>query len=614
MAKYELGDLRRSSVIMNAAPGAVVDFRADGAPISAVIAGQDAWDRFFPPVGLANPQVIYEERLQKKLKVEGFRLPPVRPSDEIKTSKEKGWNPRALAAVRFPNWLQCPQCNKIAPAEKWGEEPGRAWKKCSLCSVEAGGPVYVVPVRFVMACANGHLDEFPWHYWVEHKISNCSGDNGFLKLKSEGPGLAGLVLSCPKCHSSKSLEGIFSKTTWERIKLKCRGKRPWLGDLDPKKCELVPRVMQRGASNMYFPVMETALSIPPWSNRLPEEIGQFWGAIVNVEDTGGRIKLIEQLEVAGLKDVMKSLGLTRECLAQQVEDYKQLLSSANTDNLRIDEYRQFSCGATSPQDETQNFEMRREEVPRNMTKYFDQIVRLVRLREVRALKGFTRIFPAGEGGLNIAPIASDKKQWLPAIEVKGEGIYISFHSDTLSAWEKSAMAVKRAQEVQSMYMRQWKEMHDDEESDQIITPRFLLIHTFAHVLMKQLTMECGYSSAALRERLYVDQDNMAGVLIYTSTSDADGTLGGLQRQGKSEKIGNIVESAIKSIAWCSSDPLCIEGLMCGVDSLSLAACHSCVLAPETSCEEFNRFLDRALLVGLPVDPDLGFFSDIMRAG
>lgn len=612
MAKYELGDLRRSMVIMNAAPGAVVDFRADGAPISAVIAGQDAWDRFFPPVGLANPQVVYEERLQKKLKVEGFRLPPVRPSDEVKRSKEKGWNPRALTAVRFPNWLQCPQCNRIAPADKWGDEPGRPWKKCSPCSVEAGETIFVVPVRFVMACANGHLDEFPWHSWVGHRKNDCYGENGFLKLTSEGPGLAGLVLSCPKCKASKTLEGIFSSTTWEQKKLKCKGKRPWLGDQDPTPCELVPRVMQRGASNMYFPVMETALSIPPWSNRLPEEVGQFWGALENVEDMNGRIKLIGQLEGAGLKDVMDALGLTRESLAQQVEEYKRLVASSNTENLRVDEHRQFSCGSSNPGDESQNFEMRHENVPATMTKYFDRIVRLVRLREVRALKGFTRIFPAGEEGQDIAPIYSEKKQWLPAVEVKGEGIYISFSPQALQKWEKEATAIKRAKEIQSMYVRQWKEMHDDEVPDRVITPRFLLIHTFAHVLMKQLTMECGYSSAALRERLYVDQEDMAGVLIYTSTSDADGTLGGLQRQGKSNKISNIVESAIQSIEWCSSDPLCIEGLMCGVDSLSLSACHSCVLAPETSCEEFNRFLDRALLIGLPDEPGLGFFSNMMR--
>lgn len=612
MAKNELGDLRRSMVIMNAAPGAVVDFRADGAPISAVIAGQDAWDRFFPPVGLANPQVVYEERLQKKLKVEGFRLPPVRPSDEVKRSKEKGWNPRALAAVRFPDWLQCPQCNRIAPADRWGDEPGRPWRKCSHCSVEAGETIFVVPVRFVMACANGHLDEFPWHNWVGHRDDDCYGENGFLKLKSEGPGLAGLVLSCPKCKASKTLEGIFSSTTWEHKKLKCKGKRPWLGDLDPAPCELVPRVMQRGASNMYFPVMETALSIPPWSNRLPEEVGQFWGALENVEDMNGRIKLIEQLEVAGLKDVMDALELTRESLAQQVEEYKRLVASSNTENLRVDEHRQFSCESSNPGDESQNFEMRHESVPATMTKYFDRIVRLVRLREVRALKGFTRIFPAGEKGQNIAPIYSEKKQWLPAVEVKGEGIFISFNHQILQKWEKGATAIIRANDIQSMYVRQWKEMHDDGSPDRTITPRFLLIHTFAHVLMKQLTMECGYSSAALRERLYVDQEDMAGVLIYTSTSDADGTLGGLQRQGKSNNIANIVKSSIQSIEWCSSDPLCIEGLMCGVDSLSLSACHSCVLAPETSCEEFNRFLDRALLVGLPDEPALGFFSNLIR--
>ena len=140
-----------------------------------------------------------------------------------------------------------------------------------------------------------------------------------------------------------------------------------------------------------------------------------------------------------------------------------------------------------------------------------------------------------------------------------------------------------------------------------------MIHTLAHALMGQLTLDCGYSSTALRERLYVRSGDraMAGLLIFTATTDDDGTLGGLQRQGDPERIGRTVEAAVRSQAWCSSDPLCIEDMMAPGDGLTLAACHACVLAPETSCEEFNRFLDRALLVGTPSQPGLGFFTDLL---
>jgi hypothetical protein len=126
--------------------------------------------------------------------------------------------------------------------------------------------------------------------------------------------------------------------------------------------------------------------------------------------------------------------------------------------------------------------------------------------------------------------------------------------------------------------------------------------------MRQLALTCGYSTASLRERLYTGAET-CGLLIYTATTDADGTLGGLQRQGEERRIGQLLRDAVASQRWCSSDPLCISGAMMFSNETNGAACHACVLAPETSCEEFNRFLDRAFLVGLPSDPAVGFFRE-----
>jgi hypothetical protein len=608
MPNNDLGEIRRSTTIITAAPGAVVDFRAEGAPISAVITGLDDWDINFPPPGMAHEQVVYEERLQKKLGVTGFRLPPV-----LTPNWHKGPNtpPPALMAVRFPNWLQCPQCNRLAPAVKWGSEPGRPWRKCPYCFI--GYTVHVMPVRFVMACANGHLEEFPWAKWVEHRANGCDGEHGFLKLVAEGPGLAGLVLSCPKCGASKTLDGIFSSKTWTN-RITCSGRRPWLGDIDPKKCDLIPRVLQRGASNMHYSCVETALSIPPWSDSLPERIGTFWATLTAIKELDERIRMIKLLgSSAGMDDVLHFLGLTAEMLARKIEERQKYLETSDCNNLRIKEYQQFTDGDSGAHTDDQHFEMRNEDVPAALTDYFDYIVRLVRLREVRALKGFTRIFPPGADSTNIAPISKRKKQWLPAVEVKGEGIFVALNLEQLHAWEMQDFVRLRAESVQKEYVRKCVEQNKDEpvhKIDRVITPRFLLVHTFAHALMRQLSLECGYSSTALRERLYVDGNDMAGVVIYTATSDADGTLGGLQRQGTSLKMAGTVPKAIRAIEWCSSDPLCIEGLMCGTESFCLAACHACVLAPETSCEEFNHFLDRGMLTGWPEYPQGGYFSSL----
>lgn len=607
MAQNELGELRRSASVATSGPGAIIDFRAGEATISAVAAGLEEWDRNFPPAGLLHPQAIREERLQKKLKVKGFRLPPVR--DPAKESDAE----RALVAVRFPSWLQCPKCDRVGPEDQWNYEPGRAGRSCAECTNKTPGRknVFVIPVRFVMACESGHLDEFPWHMWVGHN-EGCKNRFGFLTLKSEQAGLAGLILACPGCKARRSMDGIFSKSTWARFQ-NCRGHRPWLAT-PHETCSHKPRAVQRGASNLYFPVIESALSIPPWSDRLQEALGVHWDSIVNAmpEDRMAYIRILARGDLA---PVLSELQITPEQLAEQVERRLTSQDDINTENLRIEEYRQFT-GGVQVQGLDREFEIRPQELPAGVRPWFSRLVKVTRLREVRAMTGFTRIQPPGDTqGPGIAALsATGTLDWLPAIEVRGEGIFLEFSEEALAAWENRAGPVARAAEVDRRWQEEWSDRHGAGSApSRKITARFLLIHTFAHALMRQLTLECGYSSTALRERLYVEggKNPMSGVLIYTATTDDDGTLGGLQREGDPVRIERSIRSAIHAQAWCSSDPLCIEDMMASEDGLSLAACHSCVLAPETSCEEFNRFLDRAMLVGTPSDAATGYFQQLL---
>ena len=221
MTNNHLGKLRRSAVIMTSGPGAVVDFRVDGAPVSAVSASLEEWDTSFPPAGLANPQRIVEPRLQKKLSVAGFRLPPV--VDEVWRDGSGNPDRGTLVAARFPEWLQCPQCDRLAHTSRWARDPGRAYRYCARCTQLAPGQrkIYVVPVRFVMACERGHLDDFPWHLWVGHEADCDKKERADLYLRSEQAGLGGIVLSCSECGAYRSMEGIFNSSTWEG--LGCRG-------------------------------------------------------------------------------------------------------------------------------------------------------------------------------------------------------------------------------------------------------------------------------------------------------------------------------------------------------------------------------------------------------
>lgn len=605
MPRNELGSLRRSAAASLFGPGAVVDFRAGDAPVSAVAAGLEEWDRNFPPAGMRNEQTVLEARLQKKLGVRGFRLPPVSADDFARSDS------KSLVAVRFPNWLQCPQCSRLAESRYWAEETGRPGAYCPQCSRHMPGQrkVYVVPIRFVMACEGGHLDEFPWHSWVRH-AEGCQ-KRDFLSLVSERAGLAGLILSCPGCKARRSMDRVFSEETWEAFP-NCRGRRPWLAGAD-ETCGHKMRAMQRGASNLYFPVVVSALSIPPWSDQLQQALGVQWDQFVNVEpeDRGPLVRIL--VKSNELKPVLDELGLTPDAFLHQLNRRLDSHDQIDTEDLRGEEHRQFT-NDIADHGPDREFEMRPEKVPPFITPWFSHLVRVVRLREVSALTGFTRIHPPGDPkSPNVAPISAGRLDWLPAIEVRGEGIFLELNCALLTEWESRPAVIERIRALDERYRVDWSQRFGDTEPAAAVTPRHLLVHTLAHALMRQLTLDCGYSSTALRERLYVGEGDppMAGLLIYTATTDDDGTLGGLQREGSPERLGRTVAAAIRAQAWCSSDPLCIEDMLVGAAGMSLAACHACVLSPETSCEEFNQFLDRALLVGTPADPSLGFFRGLL---
>jgi hypothetical protein len=605
MVKNDLGVLRRSATAATFGPGSIIDFRADDAPISAVAAGIEEWDRNFPPAGMLHPQAVREERLQKKLGVKGFRLPPVQdPAVDSDT--------RRLVAVRFPEWLQCPRCDRIGPEALWDDLPGKAGRYCAGCTSAAPGQrrVAVIPVRFVMACEAGHLDEFPWHFWVSH-IEACKNKKGFLKLTSEQPGLAGLILSCPTCKQRRSMDRVFSKETWKNFS-NCRGRRPWLAG-PSQVCDHKPSTVQRGASNLYFPVIVSALSIPPWSDRLQEALGVHWDPILNThpEDRATYIRILARGDLA---PVLAELSLSPDDLAREIERRMGQHEAIEVRDLRVEEYRQFTGGVHATALD-QEFEIRPQTVPSRLLPLIARLVRVVRLREVRAMTGFTRVQPPGDPEApSVARLSTVPLDWLPAIEVRGEGIFLELDPQAVRKWEGDDVIAARSAQIQRRWLEDWRARHGAEAPDPPpITPRRLLIHTFAHALMRQLTLDCGYSSTALRERLYVHDGDpaMAGLLIYTATTDDDGTMGGLQRQGEPQRIERTILASIQAQAWCSSDPLCIEDMLVADDGLSLAACHSCSLAPETACEEYNRFLDRATLVGTPNNPLLGFFRKLL---
>ena len=609
MVNNLVGEVRRSAVVMAYAPGAIVDMRAGKGPVSGVNAGLEEWDSSAPLSGNLKYQKIIERRLCQKLGKKYFRLPPVLDKDAKRADGTP--DPAALVLRRFPKWLQCPECELIRPASKWSRDPGKAYRYCASCSTKrpGGEKVYAIPVRFAAACTSGHLDEFPWNWWLPHKPDCPNRDK--LKLSSVGPGLGGLIIECPKCTAKRSLDGAFGERALSG--LICQGSRPWLRSSDPS-CECngnqgTYRAVQRGAANLYYPVMESALDIPPWTRTLERILGDYWDTLLDIVDHEGRVNYIKSSQ--HLSRVIARENVSAEELAQKFDEMSRGSENLNTENLRIDEYQVFT-GAVDETDE--EFEVHKESVPETFRPFISKVMRLARLREVRVVRGFTRInAPFDPDGGQVAPISNGTLEWLPAIEVRGEGVFIQLNLETLAAWEVQPEVLDRVASANQSWRLEWQRRNPSEPIAFEATPRLLMIHALAHAMIRQLTLECGYSSASLRERLYISEgvNGMAGVLIYTATSDSDGTLGGLQRRAGDDLLGPTLIGALRSSQWCSSDPLCISGETGAPDAHSIASCHACMLVPETSCELHNRFLDRALLTGSDSFNSLGFFAKLL---
>lgn len=612
----DLGQVRRSQVLSTNGPGAIVDFRGpSGAPVSAVAAGIDEWDRWSQRKGLLNEQVVHEPRLEKKLGVGGFRLPPVGSEMIGRDSQGKPkYRARVLPAVRFPNWHVCPRCELLRETREWSEDPGKPGLYCRTCTGTArrAPKVWVVPVRLVVTCTRGHLSEFPWRRWVGHR-EWCDGRKHPLRLESRGAGLRGLHVLCTGCGGSSSLDGAMSPKAVERLGMSCSGSRPWLA-AENETCDEKVAVLQRGASNVWFPMVESSLDIPPWGDNFQEDLGDHWHKIITIEndeDVDTYVRLV-------LWPDWHDQSGTWEELASRVRERMRLLDAAQTDDLRVDEYVHLTSSGDASGEENPEFETKGEDVPSEMAPFVSHLVRVERLREVRAMTGFTRVSPpSGEDGTAVpaAITLHPKPTWYPAVEVRGEGVFVGLDEASVSEWEAQPDVRDRAEAARAAALDRLKSFAGDDARLAIdVTPRFLLVHTLAHALVERLSLECGYSTASIRERLYVTSGagRMCGALLYTSAPDADGTLGGLSREGRADRFMATFMEAIRGLEWCSSDPLCSSGTLSLSDGSNLAACHSCVFVPETTCEHFNAFLDRAMLVGTPSNPEIGFFRDFLE--
>jgi hypothetical protein len=586
-----VGAVRRSQLVATYGIGAIIDLEKG----SFMPMGLEDWEYSTRLPSLT----IGEPRLEAMLGVTQFRLGPV--ARAVPNSRSVSARTTA-PVVRFPEWHECPKCHRLgaqgAPFEL--DEDGSRLR----CLAHGGAKVFTTPVRFVVACRRGHLEDFPWEWWAHRgrEAGICPNPSLYLRSRGQSASLADLYLVCTSCmtgerQTSQSLGSAFSTEAMRGYS--CSGFRPWLRDRDVTCSENI-RVLQRGASNVHFPVVCSALSIPVPEATIPDVlsgVARQYGISV------------EPLLVAWR--TLRSLETGRSRLTERI--------------ARAEEYAALSEDRNDPVVAGVVPQFRNEvlEAPAALAEWFDLVGAVSRLREVRALAGFSRIEPHPVSAEDVAeairqgavsPLSKTPKNWLPAAEIRGEGIFLRFSGEAIDRWvvaNPDVLARTAELDAQSEaianrrgYVRDYR-----------ITPRLLLIHSFAHALIRQISIECGYSASALRERLYVAEPAdgapaMNGVLIYTGSPDSEGSLGGLVRLAAPELLEPVLMRTLAGADWCGSDPVCLESEPANAgERVSGAACHCCLLLPETACEKFNRELDRTMLVGDSAGRFGGFFGD-----
>ena len=614
-------DVRSEQLIGQYGVGAMVDFQEQTLMVSA----HEYWN--------ANIKQVHDERLQRALHVSYFGMPV-----ESRDAQD------GISYVRFPKWYFCPRCRRFMPIESWVEEHKKYSKKAdrdpimayNLKCYKCQQPLVVT--RVVTICENGHIDDFPWVAWAHKK--NRSGErpicpNPQLLFKtgnSSSEGLEGLQVECTTCHSSANMADAFSPDIFENLfrekgftEFKCTGIHPWDGT--KCNCGAFPKAKQRGASAIYFPSRVSSLIIPLNTSENKERVEDSTTFKTAVEPTmDGCEDEEEKLETFTLKKARWCNRISTET-GLDVDTIEKIIRSIyisnddsseydiNSVQYKLDEYTALSAPVTMS---NQLPDFYREEM--NIDEYgipgVDKIVLIKKLREVQALIGFSRLKPVEtvteDNKDRFVSIKSEKVNWYPGTETHGEGIFIRFDNEAIDKWASQDEVIKRITILRENDEKSSNSFGNVAELD----AKFVLLHTLAHVLIKQLSFECGYSVSSLKERIYsssAEDTTMAGILIYTASGDSEGTLGGLVRQGKSDSLTRILKAAIEEARICSNDPVCIMSNGQGRDALNLAACYACALLPETSCESFNMYLDRAMLVGTLDNPDFGFFSDFSSA-
>jgi hypothetical protein len=605
-----VGGIRPSQIMYTYGVGATVDLPN----FTVIVAGLDDWDE-------THQSTILEERLLRAIRQDkhvGTQVTQLRgaPWEPETRNVFDSWAYTGIPVIPFPRWMRCSRCNllstvdsKLFDLEMPPSKPHQA-RYVHKCT-GASKPPAALPARFVVACPDGHLDEFPWDEFC-HKGSKCPG-NALLEIYDMGEGTrsTNVGVRCKTCAAENYLSAAFGPGS-EKVLPKCRGRMPHLRETKGS-CSNQTVALLLGASNSWFAVTRSALSIPAAADPL----GQF------VAEHIAKLRLItsEELVVPMLTmaDELKPLRAYPPSLVwQEIEARRDGDGGSEADlDLLSPEWYVLTNPDSAPAGP--DFQLRAVDAPTGFTGAIAPTVLAERLREVVALTGFTRLDGPDSGvagdhaPARTVPLSRKRPAWLPAAETRGEGLFLRLPEDAVAAWEAKVAGSERTEAIRESHKR-WRTRRGLDPAGGWPGERYVLLHSLSHALINEFSLECGYAAASIRERIYSREpsalgDAMAGILLYTAAPDSEGTLGGLVSLGQPEVLGRLLTQALGRAALCSTDPACADHLPTENDmTLHGASCHACLFVPETSCELGNRFLDRAVLTSTLSDAGIEYFG------
>ncbi len=612
----EIGQIRPSQLVFTFGVASLIDLPN----MSGLVMGLDDWNTQY-----CRP--IEEDRLlaaiQRRMGAQVVQLfvPPIK-LDETKS--DPGAPAIGVPVAPFPRWMRCPLCDTLATIDSgvfrlkqdpW--RPDRTEYVHEGCTKARGNiSPSALSVRFLLACREGHLTDFPWLDFVHKGNVPCKPAQLTLREYGISGDASDIIVKCLGCNIERRMSDAFDQDTH----FTCPGHHPHLRRIETDPCAEQARAILLGASNSWFSVSLSALSIPQATDRLAKLVEEQWGELKSVESADELQFYRKKLQkFPGLIPLFSDFGDPKIWEAIEAKRSGGGQDDNSIPDIKLPEWQVFSNPDSAV--ENRDFKLRRVAAPKEFENAFEETVLIERIREVRALLGYTRLESNADFAeitaledVRLSPISRTPPTWLPASEVRGEGIFLRLKEEVLQAWESR----KEVQQLRLDFLKsheEWRRLRKLKPLQEGFPGiRLVLLHSLAHALIRQIVLDCGYNSASLRERLYSRSSSdgagpMAGILIYTAAPDSEGTLGGLVELGNPASLGRHLQQALEGMRVCASDPLCSEHAPSS-DGRGIhgACCHACLFVPETSCERGNRYLDRSVLVETFASHGTAFFE------